>query len=84
MHPEVFILALGMFCSVPVIITGMVLWSRNASQKRTMSNNLANEELLRRLERIEQAVDSTAIEVERISESNRFVVKLLAEKSSAP
>ena len=40
-------------------------------------------EIARRLERIEQAVDATAIEVERLSESNRFVAKLLAEKSSA-
>ena len=33
-----------------------------------------------RLERIEQAVDAIALEVERISESQRFVTKLLAER----
>ena len=38
----------------------------------------------RRLERIEQAVETTAVEVERLAESNRFLTKLLAEKSSAP
>ena len=33
-----------------------------------------------RLERIEQAVDAIAIEVERISEAQRFATKLLAER----
>ena len=33
------------------------------------------------LERLEQAVDSIAIEVERISEGQRFTTKLLSEKS---
>ncbi len=33
-----------------------------------------------RLERMEQAIDSIAIEVERISESQRFVTKVLVEK----
>jgi hypothetical protein len=33
-----------------------------------------------RLERIEQAVDAIALEVERISEAQRFSAKLLAER----
>ena len=37
-----------------------------------------------RLTRIEHAIDAMAIEVERISEGQRFVTKLLAERSSAP
>jgi hypothetical protein len=37
-------------------------------------------ELQSRLERMEQALDSIAIEVERISEGQRFTTKLLAEK----
>ena len=34
-----------------------------------------------RLLRLEQAVDSIAVEVERISESQRFIAKLLDERS---
>lgn len=34
-----------------------------------------------RLERMEQALDSIAIEVERISEGQRFTTKLLAERN---
>jgi hypothetical protein len=35
-----------------------------------------------RLERIEQAVDAIAIEVERISEGQRFTTKLLADRAA--
>jgi hypothetical protein len=38
-------------------------------------------EVTDRLERMEQAIDSIAVEVERISEGQRFTTKLLAEKS---
>ena len=36
-----------------------------------------------RLARIEQAVDAISIEVERISEGQRFTTRLLAEKNGA-
>lgn len=35
-----------------------------------------------RLERMEQALDSISIEVERISEGQRFTTKLLAERNT--
>lgn len=38
------------------------------------------EEIAQRLERVEQAVDTTAVEVERISEGQRFTTKLLADR----
>ena len=37
-------------------------------------------EVSSRLERMEQAIDSIAVEVERISEAQRFTTKLLTEK----
>lgn len=36
-----------------------------------------------RLDRIEQAVDAIAIEVERISEAQRFAAKLLSERRTS-
>jgi hypothetical protein len=39
-------------------------------------------EVTSRLERIEQAVDAIAIEVERISEGQRFTTKLLTERAN--
>ena len=41
-------------------------------------------EVAARLERMEQAIDSIAIEVERISEGQRFTTKLLAERTAVP
>jgi len=39
-------------------------------------------EVLERLERIEQTLDAAAIEIERISEGQRFTTRLLSENSS--
>lgn len=41
-------------------------------------------ETAQRLERLESSVDAIAIEIERISEGQRFVTKLLSEGQSAP
>jgi hypothetical protein len=72
----------AIFCSTVVLVTIMQLIARFIDRPRT-SQALPNDELTRRLERIEQIVESTAVEVERIGESNRFVVKLLGEKTDA-
>lgn len=50
--------------------------------ERTPSQPSIAPEVMARLERMEQALDSIAIEVERISEGQRFTTKLLAERSS--
>ena len=44
---------------------------------------LSNDAVEDRLQRIEQAVDAIAIEVERMSESQRFVTKVLTERLPA-
>src|SRR5438876_192695 len=41
-------------------------------------------DVVARLERMEQAIDSIAVEVERISEAQRFVAKLMAEQRAIP
>ncbi len=41
-------------------------------------------EVIQRLSAIEQAVDAVAIEVERISEGQRFTTKLLSERAQPP
>jgi hypothetical protein len=39
-------------------------------------------EVLDRLQSIEHTVESTAIEVERLAEANRFIAKLLADRNA--
>ncbi|HTE46197.1 MAG TPA: hypothetical protein VK636_13180 [Gemmatimonadaceae bacterium] len=41
-------------------------------------------EVAARLERMEQALDTIAVEVERISEGQRFTTKLLSERARTP
>ena len=49
-------------------------------QDRTALPPSVPTDLTARLERMEQAIDSIAIEVERISEGQRFTTKLFAER----
>jgi hypothetical protein len=41
----------------------------------------SSRDVLSRLERIEQAIDAMAVEVERISEAQRFTTRLLADRA---
>ena len=56
-----------------------VLWRRGARQTPTLG--APHDE--HRMERLETAVDTIAIEVERISEAQRFMVGLLSESLPA-
>jgi hypothetical protein len=71
---------IGMLCGTALVMAVLRLVSEHFS-RRHLSSSAPSDEIMQRLERIEQIVDSTAVEVERLAESNRFVAKLLAEKS---
>jgi hypothetical protein len=55
------------------------IWRRSAKGVAALPG-----ELMERFTRLEQAVDSVAIEVERISEGQRFVTRLMSETRAAP
>ena len=78
--PPIIILA-GIMCSTAVIIAAMALTSRLMSQRRLLSETQRDDEMARRLERIEHIVETTALEVERLGESSRFVTRLLSERT---
>ena len=63
-------------------ITVMRLASLRATRKQNALPPGVLDRLEGRLERIEQAVDAMSVEVERISEGQRFTTKLLAERAS--
>jgi hypothetical protein len=71
--PAVVIIALGL----PLIR----LVTRWLEPREVKPRELAN--IGARLERIEAAVDAIALEVERISEAQRFAVRLQSEQHSA-
>lgn len=65
------------FVLAPIAISmARLLWRRANLPKATPSFDRENAE---RLQRLESAVDSIAIEMERVSEGQRFVTKLLSE-----
>jgi hypothetical protein len=82
--PPIIILAVIM-CGTAIVLTATVavVVSRHLSQRRAASRALSTEEIVLRLERIEAAVETTAIEVERLAESSRFTAKLLAGRTDA-
>ncbi|HEX7977154.1 MAG TPA: hypothetical protein VF461_01020 [Gemmatimonadaceae bacterium] len=74
-----------LFSTMPVIAIGFPL-ARAYAKKIERGGDTARlpNDVSARLERMEQAIDSIAVEVERISEGQRFTTKLLAERSGAP
>ncbi len=51
--------------------------------KRKSAPPRALEEIAEKVERISQAVEATAIEVERIGEAQRFLTRVLSDKTGA-
>jgi hypothetical protein len=65
----------------PVALAWMRMWWRKPARA---SHSAADTDSTARLERIEQAVDAIAIEVERVSEAQRYQARLLSEGQGAP
>ena len=81
MEPGI-VVPLGFFAMVATIAVGAPLARAFARRMERESKTKVTPEVTSRLERIEQAVDAIAIEVERISEGQRFTTKLLTERAS--
>ena len=79
MGPEVAV-PLGAFATAIICAIGVPLARAYSRRMEADSKNpRIPSEVTSRLERIEQAVDAVALEVERISEGQRFTTKLLSE-----
>lgn len=71
------IVMLGAFAAAIIVVLGVPLvkaYSRSVGGQPRVP-----EEVNYRLERIEQAIEAMAIEIERISEGQRFTTRLLSE-----
>ena len=69
-------------CGTGIIITYL---KRRSKQPLPAPEIVARlDEIVDRLGRLENAIDSTAVEVERISEAQRFTARVLAERSATP
>jgi hypothetical protein len=80
-NPEVVIVPIVF--AIPAIVLLARMSYRHKEKMATLQAGPERQaDLEARLERIEQAVDTIAIEMERIGEGQRFVTKLLAERPS--
>lgn len=80
--PEVLV-PIAFFVMVATIALGVPLVrARIRERERRSSPGIADAQSAERLARIEAAVESIAIEVERISEAQRFTTKLLSERQA--
>ena len=72
--PFAFVLGLAGIRAVTVIVEKLIERSKPV-QPRVL------QELSEKVDRISQAVEATAIEVERIGESQRFLTRVLSDKA---
>jgi len=72
----------SIFVAAPIAIAyARVIWKRSSDRPsiKSIDVDLIN----RRLEQLQQSVEAMAIEVERVSEGQRFVTKLMSDKRPA-
>jgi hypothetical protein len=70
-----------LFVLAPLAVSAAYLMFRRANRPAPQSGSRGDSE---RLQRLESAVDTIAVEIERISEGQRFVTKLLTESPPQP
>jgi hypothetical protein len=79
---ELFVLS-GIFIVV-VLFPLTIAYARRLWRRGAVAVSAIPHELMDRLTRLDQAVDSIAVEVERIGEGQRFVTRVLAERPMEP
>ena len=70
--------------SIPVIAIGVPIARAFARRIEKAPSETASipHDVVARLERMEQAIDAIAVEMERVSEGQRFTTKLLTERGA--
>ncbi len=85
MGPEVIVPISGMLMILGIVLGIPLVRSYTKRVESRPRDALPSGELTTRLDRIEQAIDAMATEVERVAEGQRFTTKLLSEvRTNAP
>jgi hypothetical protein len=82
--PQVVDISVAFFVSMAFIIVGLPIARAFARRMDRRGESASASEITPRLDRIEQAVEAIAIEVERVSEGQRFTTKSIAELRGIP
>jgi hypothetical protein len=84
--PQVVDISVAFFMTVAVCVVGFPLaraFGRRIDRK-TEVKTVQGPDLTPQIRQLQDSVDAMAIELERISEGQRFTAKLLSERSSSP
>jgi len=74
--------ALGITAIFSITAIMLKMWLRHVEKMKGLSNDRPDKSVSdARFERLEQTVESIAIEIERVSEGQRFVTKLMSERA---
>ena len=77
-------ISIAFFLSMAFIIVGLPIARAFARRMDRRGETASAEQIAPRLDRIEQAVEAIAIEVERVSEGQRYTTKSIAELRGLP
>jgi hypothetical protein len=80
-EPEVILVPIVF--AIPALVVFARMWFKHKEKMASLAGAAPSNPMLeQRLARIEEAVETIAVEVERMGEGQRFVTKLLAERAS--
>lgn len=82
MGPEVAV-PLGFFASAAFIVQSVLRYRQRRMELEQERGGAGLLPSAARLERMEQAIEAMAVEIERISEGQRFTTKLLTEQNES-
>lgn len=71
-------------CGTTAFVASLRFLRRVLELRHERAIHAAPDALAGRIERMEAMLESTALEMERIGEANRFVAKLLADRTGLP
>jgi hypothetical protein len=80
MSEETFLAALSIFCGTIFGVSALAFVNRMLQRRHERTLSAPPPADPDRLERMERAIDATALEVERVSEASRYLVKLLSNR----
>ena len=80
MDPDLLVIC----TAIVAVVIGVPIARAIAKRMERADLPKANSDVAQRLDALQQSVEAIAVEVERISEGQRFTTRLLAERSRPP
>jgi uncharacterized membrane protein len=78
------ITAVSIVFMVAVLMPLSMAWARALFRRSARAAEMPSKQLMERLDRMEEGIETIALEVERISEGQRFVTKVIGESRGEP